>query len=215
MKTKFMPALVFVAAFVLSGANCHDDYPNFGKESGDDETTTETEPETETTPVEYQVALSSIDGAPDDWAESRQIYAEQPVTFHFVFNNTMDQAIIGFSYGILIYSGAEQVDWGTPSWTFAGISGDIMDVNDFITTEIDTVGFSIPELSAEISVGDIIEAFSVTIGPIRSEFLDHQVCIDSTGFIPEHPCEWRLSDHSLYNPTWANEICFTVVAPPE
>jgi len=198
--------LLILALFACACNRDKEEEPPHGTSDPPDDTST-------TVPEGYQVAFADIDGSP----EPGKLTAGEPITFYVRLDNNTDLAIEGFSHGLLIYPQGEAVDWGTPTGEFTDELKSIFDPMYFLTSwtgsDIDTVAFSAATGTGGLAAGFNDIAFMLQLGPIPEDYVGMTICIDSTGFIPEHPWKWVFSDASFITPTWQGETCFEIVAP--
>ena len=142
------------------------------------------------------------------------------VTFTIGLNNTGPGIISGNTNGFRIYSptGAE---WTTTVPDNAGgITSAMYDggffINEFSITgsDADTVGFGGFKLfGTGIPIGDIPNAYTVTIGPVDPSFNGGEICIDSSYYPPAGAWAWASPDGERYA-VWDGPFCYTIGTPP-
>ncbi|MDF1545830.1 MAG: putative Ig domain-containing protein, partial [bacterium] len=160
---------------------------------------------------EASISLIGVNGllAPDT------LMAGQVIDFYFAAENLTGDNMYGFTNGFEIYS-PSGAQWSHSTGSFFDVFSSgfdlITQVDSFSNNGmgVDTIGFGGARLaSVGIPHGYSDSCWQISIGPIDSIYVGHEICIDSSFYPPVGAWRWESSTLPVF-PDWDGPHCFVV-----
>lgn len=168
-------------------------------------------------PISSQaLLLDHVDGS----LSPGSIAIGQEITFHMRLQ-TDSFSVAAISNGFRVYSD-DGVLWGNTTGAFTGVIDSSMMPMQFVTPYscdgigADTIGFAALiwiDIEPGLPPGFDEVVYTITIGPISSEYHGHTICLDSSFYRPVNDWRWVISDLGKTNiyPSWDGPHCFEVI----
>ncbi len=148
------------------------------------------------------------------------VKTNEEIRFLLRVTNNTGEIITGVANGFRVYS-PDGAEWATTIDDTTGTIGKaqfdgffIVDAHSVPTgSGADTCGFGGIAFSAGLPVNFDDTAYTITIGPIESNYHTKTICLDSSLYLPSGVWKWAALGSVDYFPDWDGPHCYTVHDP--